>query len=262
MEMFGRGVVRVGGADAAGFLQGLLTNDVQGLAQGEARYAALLSPQGKILFDFLVVADADGFLLDCAREQAAALAARLGFYRLRAKVSVADVSGEVEVAADASPGDGAYRDPRHEELGWRRIVPLGTAPAAATYDARRIALGIPAGGRDFAFGETFPHEANLDRLHGIDFKKGCYVGQEIVARVEHRGLARKRIVPLTYEGAAPRQGAEVKAGDVTLGAMGSSAEGRGLALVRLDRLAEAGGAAQVEGVAVRLLPFSLPQHSA
>ena len=254
MNDYGRGVVRVGGADAASFLQGLLTNDVLALAQGGARYAALLSPQGKILFDFLVLADADGFLLDCPREQAAALAARLGFYKLRAKVVVADVSGEVEVEVDASPGGIAYRDPRHEGLGWRRMAMRGTAPDAAAYDARRIGLGIPAGGRDFVYGETFPHEANLDRLHGIDFNKGCYVGQEIVSRVEHRGLARKRIVPLSYDGAAPRQGADVMAGAVPLGVMGTSTAGHGLALVRLDRLAGTGGEAQVEGVAVRL-PF-------
>ena len=250
-----RGVVLVSGAGAATFLQGLLTNDVLALPQGEARYAALLSPQGKILFDFLVVAQADGFALDCPAEQTAALATRLGFYKLRTKVVVENLSAALTVNADAPAGDAAYRDPRHDGMGWRKIVPLAQAQDEAVRvarDARRIALGVPAGGRDFAYGDTFPHEANLDRLHGIDFKKGCYVGQEVVSRVEHRGLARKRIVRLSYDGGPPRLGADVIAGDVTLGTMGTSAGGHGLALVRLDRAEEAGGAAEVEGVAVRL----------
>lgn len=250
-----RGVVLVSGADAATFLQGLLTNDVLSLAQGEARYAALLSPQGKILFDFLVVAQAHGFALDCPATQAAALATRLGFYKLRAKVAIQNASADLTVNVDVPEGAGACRDPRAGGMGWRKIVPLAeaqTEASRATHDARRIALGVPAGGRDFATGETFPHEANLDRLHGIDFKKGCYVGQEVVSRVEHRGLARKRIVRLSYDGAAPRQGAELRAGGTALGVMGSSAAGRGLALVRLDRAEEAGGVAEVEGVGVKM----------
>ena len=250
-----RGVVLVSGADAATFLQGLLTNDVLALPQGDARHAALLSPQGKILFDFLVVAQADGFALDCLAEQAAALATRLGFYKLRAKVEIRNASSGLTVNVDVPEGGGAYRDPRHEGMGWREIVPRADArdeAGRAAHDARRIALGIPAGGRDFAYGDTFPHEANLDRLHGIDFTKGCYVGQEVVSRVEHRGLARKRIVRLSYDGGRPRQGADVVAGDVALGTMGTSAAGCGLALVRLDRAEEAGGVAVVEGVAVRL----------
>ena len=241
-----RGVVSVSGEDAPEFLQGLLTNDVLGLAHGQARYAALLSPQGKILFDFLVVRIEGGFYLDCPADQAQALAKRLGFYRLRAKVVIADVSADHGIVCGfALPiPPGGYGDPRHADLGWRMIVPLANVPEAgdmAPYEARRIELGVPKGGVDFAFGDTFPHEANLDRLHGVDFTKGCYVGQEIVSRVEHRGLARKRIVPLLYHGEAPVLGTPVMAGDVVLGVMGSHAAGHGLAMLRLDRLAEAAG---------------------
>ena len=242
-----RGVVRVAGPDARGFLHGLVTNDMLGLAQGQARYAALLSPQGKILFDFLVFcAGEDGFYLDVLRAQAADLAKRLGFYKLRAKIEVADLSAALGIAAFAKDPARplAYPDCRHDGLGWRAIMPLAELAGsddATAWETRRIALGVPRGGVDFIYGDTFVHEANLDRLHGVDFKKGCYIGQEVVSRVEHRGLARKRIVRLRYEGAAPAAGAEVKAGEVALGAMGSSAAGHGLAMLRLDRLAETAG---------------------
>lgn len=254
-----RGVVGVSGVDAPEFLQGLLTNDVLALANGRARYAALLSPQGKILFDFLLVRARSGFYLDCAADQAQALAKRLGFYRLRAKVVIEDLSATHGIASGLPLPlpPGGYADPRHADLGWRMIALLADLPEAgdmAPYEARRIALGVPKGGVDFAFGDTFPHEANLDRLHGVDFKKGCYVGQEVVSRVEHRGLARKRIVRLLYDGEAPALGAAVTAGDVALGMMGSSAAGHGLAMLRLDRLAEAAGVSVVAGgVDVRVI---------
>ena len=245
-----RGVLKVSGPEAGAFLQGLLTNDVMALQQGEARYAALLSPQGKILFDFLVFCGADGFYLDILKAQAADLAKRLGFYKLRAKVEIADLSAGLGIAAFARDPVLAtgYRDPRHEGLGWRAILPLaGLAGEDENYKARRIALGVPKGGADFVYGDTFPHEANLDWLHGVDFKKGCYVGQEVVSRVEHRGLARKRIVRVRYGAVAPALGAEVVAGDVALGVMGSSADGMGLAMLRVDRVAEAAGVPVMAG---------------
>lgn len=248
-----RGLVRVQGPEAGAFLQGLVTNNVLDLPEGEARYAALLSPQGKILCDFLVLAEEGGLALDCPRAEAAALAQRLGFYKLRAKVSVADCSPESTFAADAAPGPGAFRDPRDEGLGWRRITRRAAlAQGDDAYDARRIKLGVPAGGRDFVYGETFPHEANLDRLHGLDFKKGCYVGQEVVSRVEHRGLARKRVVRVAYDGEAPPAGVEIFSGGVALGVMGTSRDGHGLAMVRLDRLAETGPEAQAGAARLRI----------
>jgi folate-binding protein YgfZ len=266
-----RGVLRVAGEDAATFLQGLLTNDVEKLSVGEARYAALLTPQGKILFDFLVVGAAAetgvAFLIDCPVAQAGELAKRLGFYRLRAKVAIADESAGHAVIASwtddtsvapsavmagtsAAVTEGfAYLDPRDPRLGARAIVPNDAAESLATasaaeYDAFRIRLGVPKGGIDFAYADIFPHDANLDLLNGVDFEKGCYVGQEVVSRMRHRGGARKRIVRLKLSGPAPERGAPIMAGEATIGAFGSAAKASALAMVRLDRLEDAKVAGQ------------------
>ena len=243
-----RGVVRVSGPDAAGWLQGLITNDV-GLADDEnACFAAMLTPQGKILFDFLIHRRNDDFLLDCAADQAAALARRLSMYRLRAKVEVADASGEFAVYAvwetASAPAPDARRDPRHSELGWRVLAaksgaPIKTNAGKADFAAHRICLGVPEGGSDFAFGEHFPHDVNMDEIHGVDFKKGCYVGQEVVSRVQHRGAARKRIRKLQFADAAPPAGADIIAGDVQLGTVTAVSGSTGLGLIRIDRAAEA-----------------------
>ena len=259
-----RGIVEVGGGDARALLQRLVTNDVETLVAGEARYAALLTPQGKITVDFLVVdATPRGgpprLLLDCPAALAAELAHRLALYRLRAKVAIADLSAALGVTAgwpDRPAGEGiVYRDPRRDGLGFRRIGERAAAHpdagARARYDAHRIALGVPDGGRDFAYGETFPHDANLDRLAGVDFRKGCYVGQEVVSRVHHRGTARKRIEAVRFLGRAPPAGAEIAVGGIAIGTMGSSAGEIGLALVRSDRVAEAaaeGAPATADGV--------------
>jgi tRNA-modifying protein YgfZ len=246
-----RSVVRVSGEEAKTFLDGLLTCDLDRVAVGRPRFGALLSPQGKILFDFIVFAAADGsYHLDCAGAQAADLAKRLGFYKLRAKVSVEDLSSGARVLAG---WDGAARpqgeadlvgdDPRLSVLGWRAIVRAddGSPPAdnEGAYHAHRIALGVPEGGKDFAYGDAFPHEALMDQIGGVDFDKGCYVGQEVVSRMQHRALARTRIVPLVYEGEAAAPGSEVLAGARSLGRTGSAANGRGLATLRLDRVADA-----------------------
>ena len=248
-----RGVVEVGGADAGALLQRLFTNDVEGLRAGEGRYAALLTPQGKIICDFLVVLDEAGvYRLDCPRSLAFELAKKLTLYRLRAQVTITDRSQDWGVLAtwpDAPAAGGlTYRDPRHESLGYRTLGPSamvrdrsGEADAQA-YRVHRIMAGVPEGGTDFAYGETFPHEANLDRLHGLDFTKGCYVGQEVVSRVEHRGTARKRVMPVLFEGEAPAPGSEVLVGHIAIGTMGSGVgghPGRGLAMVRIDRAADA-----------------------
>jgi folate-binding protein YgfZ len=262
-----RGVLRVAGEDSASFLQGLLTNDVVDLAVGAARYAALLSPQGKVLFDFLVVrvpADSGtAFLVDGPAAQLAGLARRLGFYRLRAKVTIADESAERVVAAfwgappPEPPGGFLYVDPRDSRLGWRAILPRAAAPGIAggaeAYEAHRIRLGVPRGGVDFAYADIFPHDANLDLLHGVDFDKGCYVGQEVVSRMRHRATSRKRIVRLALAGAAPAPGAPVLAGETPVGTLGSAADGLALAMLRLDRVEDAraaGAGLTVEGVAV------------
>ncbi len=247
-----RGVVEVEGEEARALLQRLITNDVEALKPGEAVFAALLTPQGKVNVDFLVADrstdSSNRFLLDCPLSARADLALALTRYRLRAKVVVADLSAAFGVLASwPEPPNlqaAAYRDPRHPDLGYRTIVarpsnPPESAEAARAYAAHRIACAVPAGGLDYTYGDVFPHDINLDRLNGVDFGKGCYVGQEVVSRVHHRGTARKRIEPVTFAGPAPRVGADVTVGEIVVGTMGSSETGRGLALVRIDRIAEA-----------------------
>jgi tRNA-modifying protein YgfZ len=249
----GRAVIEIAGAEAADFLQGLVTSDVESLEAGSARNAALLTPQGKILFEFIVVAAGEGrFLLDCPRETAAELAKRLTFYRLRAKIDIAVRPDDAVIAiwgdGQTPPVDGAFADPRLAELGWRAIVPgfeAETVPAGceavdeAAYHAHRIALGVAELGSDYDNGAVFPHEADLDQLGGVDFSKGCYVGQEVVSRMQHRGTARSRFVPVTIDGAAPAVGTSIEAGGKAIGTMGSGTDGRGLALLRLDRVGTA-----------------------
>jgi folate-binding protein YgfZ len=265
-----RGVIRVAGEDATGFLQGLLTNDVGRLRPGEACYAALLSPQGKILFDMLVTrvpAEAGAtYLLDCASSQAADLAKRLGFYKLRAKVAIADESVDHGVIAywggepENAPGGVVYADPRDPRLGWRAILPRAKAVAvgeanANQYEALRISAGVPKGGVDYPYGDAFPHDANLDLINGVDFDKGCYVGQEVVSRMKHRGSARKRVARVKVAAAAPAPGTPVLDGELAVGTLGSSSGREALALLRLDRVEEAnaaGRALSAGGVAVAL----------
>ena len=254
-----RGVVKVTGEDTRRFLHGLVTADIDALEPGQARFAALLTPQGKIIADFIITeaeaADGGGFFLDCPRALAPALVEKLIFYRLRARLGIEDLSDKLGVMA-AWEGTGTtecgllYPDPRLPALGLRCILPpdllteatseLGaTLVDAAVYDAQRIALGVPRGGLDFIYGDAFPHEADMDQFGGVDFGKGCYIGQEVVSRVEHRRMARNRIVPVTYDGFAPEAGTPVVAGDKTVGTLGSTAGGRGLAMLRLDRVEDA-----------------------
>jgi len=250
-----RGVVRVSGEDAKAFLDGLVTCDLDRVSRAQARFGALLTPQGKILFDFILFQAPDdvggGYYLDVLKAFAPDLAKRLGFYKLRAKVAIEDLSDTLAVVAGwDTPGPAEEAglvagDPRLADLGWRAVVAAADAaefaldPAEA-YHARRIALGVPEGGRDFLFGDAFPHEALMDQLQGVDFDKGCYVGQEVVSRMQHRGTARTRIVPALYEGGfAAEAGVEVMAGGKVLGRTGTGAEGRGLLVIRLDRAADA-----------------------
>jgi folate-binding protein YgfZ len=254
-----RGIVKVAGDDARKFLNGLVTADVDKATPTQPVFAALLTPQGKIITDFIMVEapleDGGGFFLDVPRALAPALVMRLGFYRLRARITVEDLSATLGVMAlwngTATTEYGlCYPDPRLPALGLRCALPpavardaaadLGTELVdAAQYEAHRIGLGVPRGGVDFMYGDAFPHETDMDQLAGIDFKKGCYVGQEVVSRVEHRGTARSRVVPVTFEGGAPETGLPVLAGDKQIGNIGSTANGRGLAMLRLDRVTDA-----------------------
>jgi hypothetical protein len=287
-----RGVVHVTGEDAVKFLQGLVTNDISGPAAVQPKtvpaavHAGLLTPQGKVLFEFFVVGLGGGLLLDVASDRIADLVKRLTMYKLRAKVEVADASQDFAVAAAWSgpfaPTLNAthYADPRLAALGVRWLVPrslldrqvegrvsAGEAELvdADAYHAHRIALGVPEGGKDYAFGDTFPHEANFDLLNGVSFSKGCFVGQEVVSRMQHRGGARKRIVLIEADG--PLQpGTAITAGAASIGTVGSVAGNRALALVRLDRAEEAqakGEALAAAGTAVRLkLPGYFPSEPA
>jgi tRNA-modifying protein YgfZ len=254
-----RGVVKVSGEDARNFLNGLVTTDVTLVRPGLGRFGALLTPQGKIVVDFLITeapsGHGGGFLIDCPRALAQGLADKLGFYKLRAKVTVENLSDACGVIAawDGSPSvkpDLAFDDPRSEALGVRILAPEALAPKVAeligaelveakAYEAHRIACGAPRGGLDFTYGDAFPHESNMDRLHGVDCDKGCYVGQEVVSRMQHRGTARTRTVRITLEDFAPEPGATILAGDKPVGTVGSTAGQIGLALVRADRVADA-----------------------
>ncbi|MFB9264859.1 YgfZ/GcvT domain-containing protein [Bradyrhizobium erythrophlei] len=254
-----RGVVKVSGEDARNFLNGLITTDIAELRPGQGRFGALLTPQGKIIVDFLITeipaGHGGGFLIDAPRALAKALADKLGFYKLRAKVAVEDLSDSLGVLAawDGEPTmttDLAYADPRNAVLGWRIVIPEGLKQQLAdligadlvdsdAYEAHRIAAGAPRGGLDFIYGDAFPHETNMDRLNGVDFDKGCYVGQEVVSRMQHRGTARTRTVKVILDGPSPEVGATIMAGDKQVGTIGSTAGERGLALVRTDRVADA-----------------------
>jgi folate-binding protein YgfZ len=254
-----RGVVKVVGDDARAFLNGLLTADIARITPKQAKFAALLTPQGKIVADCIVAEapaeDGGGFFLDCPRALAGALVEKLNFYKLRAKVVSQDLSEALGVMAVwGATGNTEYgliyADPRLPALGQRIMLPphLATEAAddlgatlvdASEYEAHRVALGVPRGGIDFIYGDAFPHETDMDQLGGIDFDKGCYIGQEVVSRMEHRGTARNRIVPVTVEGFAPEAGLAVMAGDKPVGTTGSAAGRHALAMLRLDRVAEA-----------------------
>jgi len=254
-----RGVVKVTGETARDFLNGLITTDTTRLQPGLGRFGALLSPQGKITVDFLITeapaGHGGGFLIDCPKPLAQALADKLKFYRLRAKIDVENLSDSLGVLA-AWDGEAAlkpdltFTDPRNSQLGLRIFVPAELAQKAAgligaelvdasAYEAHRIAVGVPRGGLDFMYGDAFPHETNMDRLSGVDFDKGCYVGQEVVSRMQHRGTARTRTVRLLLDGPAPEVGSAIVAGEKSVGTMGSAADGHALALMRIDRAGEA-----------------------
>jgi folate-binding protein YgfZ len=254
-----RGVVKVAGDDARTFLNGMLTTDVTKVTPEQARFGALLTPQGKIIVDCIVAEapaeDGGGFFLDCPKALAFDFVKKLNFYKLRAKVICEDLSEVLGVMA-VWDGKGdtdyglVYADPRLPELGQRIMLPPHLDKEAAAdlsaelvdgldYEEHRIALAVPRGGADFMYGDVFPHETDMDQLAGVDFDKGCYVGQEVVSRMEHRGSARTRIVPVEAESFAPDAGLPVMAGDKQIGTTGAGWGNMALAMLRLDRLADA-----------------------
>ncbi len=237
-----RSLLRIGGDDAPHFLQNLVTCNVESLATGDGAFGALLTPQGKILFDFFLLRTSDGYLADIASKLAEDFARRLAFYRLRAKVTIEPEAGlgvHAVWGGESTQVPGiVIADPRLPQMGHRVY---GAAPELphGDYAAHRIRLGMPQGGEDYAYGDTFPHEALMDQFGGVDFTKGCYVGQEVVSRMQHRGTARNRVVMVSASGDLPPQGADMIADGRPCGTMGSSAGSQGLAMLRLDRVSEA-----------------------
>jgi tRNA-modifying protein YgfZ len=240
-----RAVIALEGAEARPFLQGLITNDLNRLAPGNGLYGALLTPQGKILFDFLVAEGDGAVLLDCAAAASEALVKRLTMYRLRAKIGIA-IRPQLTVFAGLSgrPAERAitFADPRVPALGPRSIGAVAEMPdyleGPAPYHAERLRLGVPEG-PDFGSGVIFALDAGLDELHGVAFDKGCYVGQELTARMKHRGTAKKRILAIRADRALPPPGEKLMAGDLEIGEILSTYGSDGFALMLLDRLEQA-----------------------
>jgi len=259
VHLHDRGLISVTGPDAPKFLQDLITADIDGLAINQAAYAGLLTPQGKILFDFFVIREERGYLIDCLLEQREQLIKRLMFYKLRAKLDIAP-DGRQVAAILAGAAEGAIADPRAVSMGARVYAAQGeTDGMLSDYHRQRILQGLAEGGQDYAGGQLFPHEANFDQIGALSFRKGCFVGQEVISRIEHRGTARSRILPCRAEGKLPAKGSEVNAGSMIVGTVFSGIGDRLLALLRLDRLEEA----HRDNVSVmaggsRLLPMKAP----
>ena len=244
-----RAVLHLGGEDPGGFLQGLVSNDISGLsgsglAERRIVHAALLTPQGKYLSDFFVVAAPDGLWLDAPAAQVADLLKRLTLYRMRKPVTIA--CADVTVCRGTGPApDGALPDPRHPAMGWRLYAPGPDAPPVASddgtdWDALRVAHTIPEAGVELIPEESFILECGFDRLHGVDFRKGCYVGQEVTARMRHKTELRKGLVTVRIDGAAP-VGTPITAGGKSIGTLYTQAGDKAIAWLRFDRAERAGG---------------------
>jgi len=242
-----RAIVSVSGPDAEHFLQNIVTADLDTLKPGEAKPSALLAPQGKILFDFLVSRTDDGaLLLECRADIADDFVRRLTLYKLRAKVEISkrDESLVAVSWGDDSPAsetDSSWlRDSRFPEdaPAWRSYQPRAATADLTAWHAFRIAAGIAESGPDYALGDAFPHDVLLDQMGGVGFRKGCYIGQEVVSRMQHRGTARRRVLLVTG-GALPAPGSDVRANGKTVGTLGSTADGSALAILRIDRVKDA-----------------------
>lgn len=235
-----RALLRVGGAGARSFLQGLVTNDVNKLDAG-AVYAALLTPQGKYLFDFFLVADGPDVLIDVKGDRAAALAQRLSMYRLRAPIAIGPADLAVSVGLGPAPeGRFVVEDPRHPALGWRAYgsgPPATGALDSADVTALRLEHGVPETGVELIPDESYVLEMGFERLNGVDFRKGCYVGQEVTARMKHKTELRKGLARVAVEGPPPPPGTEITAEGRAAGVLHTAVGGRGLAYLRFDRAA-------------------------
>lgn len=262
-----RALVLMAGSDAESLLQGLITCNLDGLDVGAAAWGALLAPQGKILMDFLVTRREDGLLFDLDSSQRDAFIKKMTLYRLRSDVSINAL--EEAVGLSFASGEVGIRDPRSNKLGWRiynNVPDRADISILEEQVVRHIDAVVPQGGIDFAYGDSFPHDINMDDLGGVDFAKGCYVGQEVVSRMKHRGIARKRTVRVEADGLLPQGGTAIVSSGKTIGTLGSVSGKRGLAMLRLDRVAEAraqdetifAGDEKLEIVLPDYASFSLP----
>lgn len=292
-----RAVLRLSGADTREFLQGLITNDVDRVTPRRAGYAALLTPQGKYLFDFFIAQQGEALLLDCEAARAGELLKRLKLYRLRAKVEIEDISENVSVAAlfdddiaddmalsheeGAARNEGEvclYIDPRLADAGVRAILPKKRAAAyfeamgyvsagLADYDEHRLRLGLPDGSRDLAVDKAIVVESNFEELHGVDFKKGCYVGQELTARTKYRGLVRRKLLAVEVSGPLPQPGTQITLDGKDAGTVQSGRGSRAMALLRLEPLQQVldagaeltAGEARLRPIVPDWLKLELPQ---
>lgn len=256
-----RSVLSISGDEARPFLQGLVTQDVLHVVEGAAVFAALLTPQGKILFDFILAPRGEGFLVDCHAATAPELLKRLTLYKLRAKVAIAPESGLTVAIGDVRDPIAAFKDPRSAQLPSRAIISRADMPSADdVYDAVRIAIGVPEFGKDFAGEEVFLLDVNYDALNAVSYKKGCFIGQEVSSRMKRKGEIRKRTLIANFEGPAPAKGAEISGGDSLVGEILSGRMGGALALVRLDRLEAATTGGQPLTADGRGLQISFPAY--
>ncbi|MFN3508241.1 MAG: YgfZ/GcvT domain-containing protein [Allorhizobium sp.] len=236
-----RAFVKIAGADAEHFLQNLITTDLGALGASELRPGALLTPQGKILFDFLISRDGEGFLIDIRADQSEAFVRRLMMYKLRSPVTIEAMpeTGATVIWGEAGDGSADHRFALAGTEVRRQQGRLATAGARDGYDALRILHGVPESGADYALQDAFPHDVLFDKSGGVSFRKGCYVGQEVVSRMQHRSTARRRVVILSAEAPLPATGTEITIGGKPIGALGTVAGERGLAIVRIDKAGEA-----------------------
>lgn len=263
-----RSLIEISGEEAETFLDNILTCKVIGLAIGEASFGALLTPQGKILFDFFIMKTEAGYLFDVSQSLSAEFIKRLTFYRLRAKVKIEENS-ELEVFTiwgDNLPTSPlCIQDPRLDDLGVREYSVQTPEGEEADYAAHRIANGMPQGGYDFEYGDAYPHEVLMDQFGGVDFKKGCYVGQEVVSRMQHRGTAKKRIIKVASIADLPTSGTAITADGKPAGTLGSTSKNEGLALLRLDRVAKAdkllAGETELNTSLQSWVNFNMPENS-
>ncbi|MBE1284952.1 MAG: folate-binding protein [Rhodobacteraceae bacterium] len=240
-----RRILRLSGADTRTFLQGLVTNDVDKLDQGLV-YAALLTPQGKYLADFFLKSDGDTVLLDISEDLADGVMKRLSMYRLRADVQIETADLSVRIGTGVAP-DGALPDPRHPELGWR-LYGAEAGRDDSDFDALRVSHGVPESGVELT-PDSYILENNFETLNGVDFRKGCYVGQEVTARMKHKTTLRKGLKTVGIEGHAP-VGSEITANGKSVGTLYTQSGGRALAYLRFDR---AHGDMQAGDATVRLI---------